>query len=194
MPRLFAALEIPHNAAMSLVTAARRIAGRPLDRHRKLSSDIALHRRCRTSCRRRVRRCARADPALRVQAGPVRARMLRRQEAAFTVRRADRLARPDRVAGRNRADLPAARLPADPRKFTPHVTIARLRNVQPEMAARYLSSRGNFHVPPFTVGRFVLMSSRESIGGGPYIVEDSYPLTPRSAVAPMAKNVAAAVR
>ncbi len=29
---------------------------------------------------------------------------------------------------------------------------------------------------PFTVGRFVLMSSKESVGGGPYIVEEAFPL------------------
>lgn len=67
-------------------------------------------------------------------------------------------------------------LPPDSRKFTPHVTIARLRNVSPDGVARFLSSRGGFQVPPFTIGRFVLMSSRDSIGGGPYIVEDAYPL------------------
>lgn len=68
-------------------------------------------------------------------------------------------------------------LPADPRKFTPHVTLARLKNTSPDEAARYLSSRGNFSAMPFRVGRFVLMSSRESVGGGPYIVEEAWPLT-----------------
>lgn len=68
-------------------------------------------------------------------------------------------------------------LPADPRKFTPHVTLARLKNTSPDDAARYLSSRGNFAAMPFRVGRFVLMSSRESVGGGPYIVEEAWPLT-----------------
>ena len=29
---------------------------------------------------------------------------------------------------------------------------------------------------PFRVDRFVLMSSKESVGGGPYIVEEEYPL------------------
>ena len=67
-------------------------------------------------------------------------------------------------------------LAPESRKFTPHVTIARLRNVSPDGVARYLSSRGGFQVPPFTIGRFVLMSSRDSIGGGPYIVEEVYSL------------------
>ncbi|HVK91961.1 MAG TPA: RNA 2',3'-cyclic phosphodiesterase [Mycoplana sp.] len=67
-------------------------------------------------------------------------------------------------------------LPADPRKFTPHVTLARLRNVRPEDVARYLSGRGDFVSSPFTVNRFVLMSSKESVGGGPYVIEEVFPL------------------
>lgn len=71
-------------------------------------------------------------------------------------------------------------IPADPRKFTPHVTLARLKNARIEDVARYLSSRGNFATLPFKVGRFVLMSSRDSVGGGPYVVEEAWPLTARS--------------
>ncbi|MCL7997212.1 RNA 2',3'-cyclic phosphodiesterase [Brucella sp. 21LCYQ03] len=67
-------------------------------------------------------------------------------------------------------------IPADPRKFTPHVTLARLRNPRIEDVVQYLSSRGNFSTLPFKVGRFVLMSSRDSVGGGPYIVEEAWPL------------------
>lgn len=67
-------------------------------------------------------------------------------------------------------------LPSDPRKFMPHVTLARLRNTNPIDVAHYLSARGNFAAMPFKVGRFVLMSSRDSVGGGPYIVEEAWPL------------------
>ena len=67
-------------------------------------------------------------------------------------------------------------LAPDPRKFVPHVTIARLRNSSPVDVAAYLSARGNFSAAPFKAGRFVLMSSRDSVGGGPYIVEEAWPL------------------
>lgn len=67
-------------------------------------------------------------------------------------------------------------LPADPRKFMPHVTLARLRNANVVDVAHYLAARGNFRAPPFKVGRFVLMSSRNSVGGGPYVVEEAWPL------------------
>lgn len=68
-------------------------------------------------------------------------------------------------------------LKSDPHKFTPHVTLARLRNTTPAAVANYIGLRGGFFVPSFKIKRFVLMSSRDSIGGGPYIVEECYPLT-----------------
>lgn len=74
-------------------------------------------------------------------------------------------------------------LPADPRKFVPHVTLARLRNASDGDVARYLAGRGNFVTMPFTVARFVLMSSRDSVGGGPYVVEEAWPLLGASDVA-----------
>ncbi|XUY26645.1 RNA 2',3'-cyclic phosphodiesterase [Agrobacterium sp. rho-8.1] len=67
-------------------------------------------------------------------------------------------------------------LPPDPRKFTPHVTLARLRSSRLDDVVHYLSGRGDFRTSPFTIGRFVLMSSKESVGGGPYIVEEAFPL------------------
>ena len=62
------------------------------------------------------------------------------------------------------------------RKFVPHVTMARLRSVSPHAVADYLSSRGYFPALQFDAQRFVLYSSRESTGGGPYVVEAAYPL------------------
>ena len=63
------------------------------------------------------------------------------------------------------------------RKFTPHVTLARLRDASNQDVADYLSVRGYFPTQVFTASRFVLFSSRASTGGGPYVVEDSYALS-----------------
>jgi len=68
-------------------------------------------------------------------------------------------------------------LPPEGRRYTPHVTIARLDHAAPREIADYLGLRGGFTAGPFTVRRFVLFSSRNSIGGGPYVVEEVYPLT-----------------
>src|SRR5471032_2353049 len=63
------------------------------------------------------------------------------------------------------------------RKYTPHVTLARLRDSSSLDVADYLSARGYFRTAAFPVSRFVLFSARESVGGGPYVEEASYPFT-----------------
>ncbi len=68
-------------------------------------------------------------------------------------------------------------LPPEGRKYTPHVTLARLRTGNARAIADYLSMRGGFTSGPFTVDRFVLFSSRDSVGGGPYVVEEAYDLS-----------------
>jgi 2'-5' RNA ligase len=48
--------------------------------------------------------------------------------------------------------------------------------VKPRAVADYLATRGGLAVDGFTAERFVLFSSRDSVGGGPYVVEAAYPL------------------
>ena len=67
-------------------------------------------------------------------------------------------------------------LPPDPRKFMPHVTLARLKSCRVDDVVRYLAGRGDFHTAPFLATRFVLLSSKESVGGGPYMTEEVFPL------------------
>ena len=67
-------------------------------------------------------------------------------------------------------------LEPDSRKFTPHITLARLRGPTAEDMARHLALSGRFEPLEFPVERFVLFSSRDSVGGGPYLVEQAYPL------------------
>jgi 2'-5' RNA ligase len=62
------------------------------------------------------------------------------------------------------------------RKFVPHVSLARLRGTSAGELARFMAFSGRFEPLEFPVGRFVLFSSRDSVGGGPYLVEQSYPL------------------
>jgi 2'-5' RNA ligase len=62
------------------------------------------------------------------------------------------------------------------RKFIPHVTLARLRESSSRDVAEYLSTRGPVFGSSFHVSRFVLFSSRSSVGGGPYVIEADYPL------------------
>lgn len=69
-----------------------------------------------------------------------------------------------------------AGLPAEAKPFRAHVTLARLRNAPPEIVARTLQQIGAFRTEPFAVKEFVLFSSRPKVGGGPYVVEATYPL------------------
>ncbi len=56
------------------------------------------------------------------------------------------------------------------------MTLARLRDVDAGEIAAWLSAHGNFSAAPFKVPRFVMMSSRNSVGGGPYVVEENWKL------------------
>jgi 2'-5' RNA ligase len=58
------------------------------------------------------------------------------------------------------------------------VTLARLRDTSSRQVADFLSTRQPFRSSTFAVSRFVLYSSRASIGGGPYVIEAEYPLAP----------------
>ncbi|MEZ5856104.1 MAG: RNA 2',3'-cyclic phosphodiesterase [Hyphomicrobiaceae bacterium] len=70
----------------------------------------------------------------------------------------------------------SAGLPPETRTFRPHVTLARLKGTSPDIVARFLESRAHLKIEPFEVSRFVLFSSRPRVGGGPYVVENEFPL------------------
>jgi len=62
------------------------------------------------------------------------------------------------------------------RRFTPHVTLARLRGASPLAVADYLGHRAFLGQRRFEAWRFVLYSARDSTGGGPYLIEAAYTL------------------
>jgi len=67
-------------------------------------------------------------------------------------------------------------MPAEQRKFAPHVTLARLKEPNLRALHAFVASHNLYKSRVFEVGRFVLFSSRPSRGGGPYAVEESYRL------------------
>jgi 2'-5' RNA ligase len=67
-------------------------------------------------------------------------------------------------------------LPPDGRKYTAHVTLARLRSPSLANVQEFLARQSLFVSRPFEVSQFVLFSSRPSRGGGPYGVVDAYDL------------------
>ncbi len=82
----------------------------------------------------------------------------------------DDLARAHEKAARN------AGLAPETRTFRPHVTLARLKHSNAEAVARFLSRYSGYRSEPFFVTRTLLMSSRPSVGGGPYGIEDRFPV------------------
>ena len=67
-------------------------------------------------------------------------------------------------------------LPPEGRRFTPHVTIARCKGATSKEVADWLTVRGGFSAPAFVAEDFALLSSRASVGGGPYVTEHVFPL------------------
>jgi len=63
------------------------------------------------------------------------------------------------------------------RKFSPHITVARLKNSPPKRVADFLAGNALLKSPPFTVDRVNLYSSRLSAEGAIHRIEGSYPLT-----------------
>jgi RNA 2',3'-cyclic 3'-phosphodiesterase len=68
----------------------------------------------------------------------------------------------------------AAGLETDPRNFSPHVTLARMRRARQSAVARFLEDHGGLRMEPFTVHRFVLLSAKPGSGGPPYGIEAVY--------------------
>ncbi len=62
------------------------------------------------------------------------------------------------------------------RKFTPHVTLARLKHSPSGAVADYLTDHALFASPPFAVTAFCLYSSKLTSDGSIYRVEKEYPL------------------
>ncbi len=69
-------------------------------------------------------------------------------------------------------------LEAESRKFTPHVTLARLKGTASARLGGYLSAHGGFRHGPVPVDRFTLFSSRLGKTGAVYFEEATYPLEP----------------
>ena len=70
-----------------------------------------------------------------------------------------------------------ARVEPEGRKFSPHITLARLKNSPVQKIANFLSGNGLFSQEPFQVEDFKLYSSTLTPKGAFHKVERLYPLT-----------------
>ena len=176
MPRLFTALEIPHDAALSLSLLRGGLPGaRWIDTenyHLTLRFFGNLEGHVADEIAGAIDRVRR--PSFRLQLRGIGVFGSKKPHTLW----AGVTAPPDLAALQGEIERLCQRLglPADPRKFSPHVTLARLRDVSSDDIAAWLSARGNFSAQPFKVSRFVMMSSRNSAGGGPYVIEERWPM------------------
>lgn len=177
MPRLFTALEIPRNAAMSLSLLRGGLPGaRWIDvenYHITLRFIGDIDNRTADEVVDRLDRIDRPEFQIRLDGiGSFGSKKPHSIWAGVSPN-------PEMFALQGEIERICQRmgLPADPRKFAPHVTLARLKSSRVDDVVHYLSGRGNFQTAPFTVGRFVLLSSRDSVGGGPYLTEEIFPLS-----------------
>lgn len=72
--------------------------------------------------------------------------------------------------------LVRAGLPAEERKFSPHVTLAYLTDTPPAKLANYLGANGLFQAGPFMVDRYCLYESVLGRSGATYHILQDYPL------------------
>ncbi len=88
---------------------------------------------------------------------------------------------PDLVRLRNRIESALVRtgLAPEQRKFSPHITLARLNRTPSSRVGRYLEDHALFRSPEFRVDRFLLYSSVLGRNGASHRVEEEYPLSGR---------------
>ncbi|MFK0334461.1 RNA 2',3'-cyclic phosphodiesterase [Rhizobium sp. 2MFCol3.1] len=176
MPRLFTALEIPRNAAMSLSLLRGGLPGaRWIDvenYHITLRFIGDVDNRTADEIVDRLDRIDR--PEFQIKLDGIGAFGSKKPHSVW----AGVTQNPEMYALQAEIERICQRigLSPDPRKFTPHVTLARLKSSRVDDVVHYLAGRGNFQTASFTVPRFVLLSSRDSVGGGPYLTEEVFPL------------------
>jgi 2'-5' RNA ligase len=67
-------------------------------------------------------------------------------------------------------------LPPEPRKYVPHVTLARLRDPRPNDLQFFLASHAQFRADPLRVEQFSLIASYPTKAGSVYEDQADYPL------------------
>ena len=73
--------------------------------------------------------------------------------------------------------LTRADFPSDEKRYTPHVTLARLHRAPERDLAAFIAAHNLFRAAPFRVEQFTLFSSERSSSGSIYSAEAEYLLT-----------------
>lgn len=81
------------------------------------------------------------------------------------------------LQGKVESALVRCGLAQEGRKFSPHVTLARLRDAPKERVGRFLEERGLFRAGPMRIDHFTLYRSLLGKGGAVYEALGEYPLS-----------------
>lgn len=81
-----------------------------------------------------------------------------------------------RLAAKIESALQRMGLPAETRKYSPHVTLARLRDAPVAKVREFLAAHAAFDSGPVHVSKFALFSSYPSSNGSQYRIERTYEL------------------
>ena len=174
MPRLFTALELPGDVRAALALSRGGLPGArwidPEDYHITLRFIGDIHARLADEVAAALDEVRRARVAVEFEGlgwfGGDKPRAI-----VAKVKPAPELAE---LAADHERRMRRLGLPPETRNFTPHVTLAWARGVGPVAVADYLAARGRLEAPGFVAERFVLMSARDGVGGGPYVAEGEY--------------------
>lgn len=184
MPRLFTGLEIPDDVARDLARARGGLTGArwidPADYHvtvrfiGAVDADVARA----------------IDASLLQLQSPVFAFVIDRfavfghDKPHALVALVARSAALSRLAAAHETEMRRLGLPPEKRVFTPHVTLARLSGARAPEVAAYLERLGSFPPRRVMAERATLFSARPPRGGGPYVAEAFYPLSPAPTSSP----------
>jgi 2'-5' RNA ligase len=81
-----------------------------------------------------------------------------------------------RLRGRIESILVRGGLEPEGRKYSPHITIARLQDTPSVKVGNFIAANGLFATTPFPVQDFLLYSSKLTAKGAIHTIEASYPL------------------
>jgi 2'-5' RNA ligase len=85
----------------------------------------------------------------------------------------------DRLQAKIEACAVRAGLPPEQRRFSPHVTLARVRQAPGNRVEQFVADNDGFRAGPIAIDRFTLFSSFLSSSGAIYRPEAEYPLAGR---------------
>ena len=81
-----------------------------------------------------------------------------------------------RLRGKIESVLVRRGLEPEGRKYSPHITVARLKDTPAVKAGNFIAANGLFASPSFTVQEFLLYSSKLTAKGAIHTIEAVYPL------------------